>query len=233
MCANGHSSHCHCKVTPKRSCSVRAWSYDHKTSTPSNTTLNTVTWLSVTRDEAWIYWTVLRLVTTHSHVAWQWFSDSGRFPSSRFPNCPRTSGTNFSFLTNTTPNWLNQQHQSSKLLLVLASTVVFCFGPHRDPWPYICFFTLLRVLKWCPLFDKRRGLATTGHSPSTGEWINDQSPYVAPVPIAQKTCLPLLHVFLFQGNMLTELFPSNGCVLSFVYIAVTWQWLCMWHYKQT
>jgi hypothetical protein len=32
-------------------------------------------------------------------------------------------------------------------------------------------FRLLRVLKWGLLFDKRRGLTTTGHSHSTGEWL--------------------------------------------------------------
>jgi hypothetical protein len=30
---------------------------------------------------------------------------------------------------------------------------------------------LLRVLKWGLLFDERRDMTTTGHSPSTGEWL--------------------------------------------------------------
>jgi hypothetical protein len=60
--------------------------------------------------------------------------------------------------------------QSSKLLLVLTSTVILGFGYTRDPWPHF-FCRLLRVLKWGHLFDERWGLTTTGHSHSTGKWL--------------------------------------------------------------
>jgi hypothetical protein len=39
---------------------------------------------------------------------------------------------------------------------------------------YLIFPILLRVLKWCLLFDVRRGLTNTGHYPST-EWLLSKS----------------------------------------------------------
>jgi hypothetical protein len=53
--------------------------------------------------------------------------------------------------------------QSSKFLLALASTVVLGFRLLWDSWPYFVLSRLLRALKWGLLFDKRRGLAITGH----------------------------------------------------------------------
>jgi hypothetical protein len=39
----------------------------------------------------------------------------------------------------------------------------------RYPWPRFLFSSRhVRVLRWDPLFDERRGLTTTGHSPSAG-----------------------------------------------------------------
>lgn len=60
--------------------------------------------------------------------------------------------------------------QSCKLLLALASTVILELRPHQYPWPYFSLQTL-HVFKWVLLFDKWRGLITTGHFPSTGEWL--------------------------------------------------------------
>jgi hypothetical protein len=57
--------------------------------------------------------------------------------------------------------------KSSKLLLALASPVVLIFRPLDH---IFVLATLLRVLKWDLLFEERRGLTTTDHSPSTGEW---------------------------------------------------------------
>jgi hypothetical protein len=53
--------------------------------------------------------------------------------------------------------------QSSKLLLVLASTVVLGIGPRRYLWPHFCTFKI-SVLK-LGHFDEWRGLTTTGHVP--------------------------------------------------------------------
>jgi hypothetical protein len=52
----------------------------------------------------------------------------------------------------------------SKLLLSLTSTAVLDLGPHDH---IFVLSRLLHVLKWCLLFDKRRGLTTTCHPPST------------------------------------------------------------------
>jgi hypothetical protein len=72
--------------------------------------------------------------------------------------------------------------QSSKLLLVLASTFVLGFGPRRDPWS--CSFQTLRVLKWgLLLFEGWRGLTTAGHSASTGESLFWRSLSVTPIHI--------------------------------------------------
>jgi hypothetical protein len=51
------------------------------------------------------------------------------------------------------------------LLLVLASTVILGIGIYD----IFFHFRLLRVLKWGLLFDERRALTTTDHSPSIGE----------------------------------------------------------------
>jgi hypothetical protein len=51
--------------------------------------------------------------------------------------------------------------KSSKLLLVLASTVVLGIGTHDH---IFVLSVLLRVLKWGLLFDEKRAVTTTGHS---------------------------------------------------------------------
>jgi hypothetical protein len=127
-------------------------------------------------------------------------TNSGHSPSSRFPNCPRASDTSFSLLTTVTLNWLSQPLQSSKLLLALASTVVLGFGPRQDPWPYICPFHAFTCFEMGPPLWQEEESVYYWSLPATGEWLNNHSPYVAPVPTAQKTCLPLLHVFSFQGK---------------------------------
>jgi hypothetical protein len=50
--------------------------------------------------------------------------------------------------------------KSSKLLLVLASTVVLGFGLRRDPRPNLCSFQdRVCIWKWDPRFDQRKGLS--------------------------------------------------------------------------
>jgi hypothetical protein len=53
--------------------------------------------------------------------------------------------------------------------LVLASTVFLCFEPQWDHDHIFVLSRLLHVSKWGLLFDKRRGLTTTVHSPYIGE----------------------------------------------------------------
>jgi hypothetical protein len=58
---------------------------------------------------------------------------------------------------------------SGKLLLVSPAQSFFVSGP-IDTHGHIYVLTrLLHVLKWGLLFDERRGLTTTGHSPAIGE----------------------------------------------------------------
>jgi hypothetical protein len=43
------------------------------------------------------------------------------------------------------------------LLMVLVSRVILGFGPHQDPWPYLCSLqSHLRVLKYSLLLDEKR-----------------------------------------------------------------------------
>jgi hypothetical protein len=60
---------------------------------------------------------------------------------------------------------------------------------------FLCFFTgLVRVLKWDLLFNKRRGLTATGHSPCTGEWLPalalSSSPYYSRMYILSPFLFP-------------------------------------------
>jgi hypothetical protein len=59
-----------------------------------------------------------------------------------------------------------------------------------------------------------------------------QAQYDRSCPIISSSCYngtddtAISFVFpLCQGNVSTELFPSNGCLMSLVYTAVTWQWI--------
>jgi hypothetical protein len=63
----------------------------------------------------------------------------------------------------------NRIVQSSKLLLAFASKVLLGFGPLGTHEHIFVVSRPLHVLKWGLLFDKRRGLTTTGHFRSTGE----------------------------------------------------------------
>jgi hypothetical protein len=55
--------------------------------------------------------------------------------------------------------WPNLVH-SSKLLMLLASSFVLGFEPHRDPWSNLCSFQdHSNVLEWGILFDERKGLS--------------------------------------------------------------------------
>jgi hypothetical protein len=58
--------------------------------------------------------------------------------------------------------------RSVKLLLILANTLNLGFEYRRNPYPYIFFPRLLRVLKCGPFFKEGRDLTTTGYSPSMG-----------------------------------------------------------------
>jgi hypothetical protein len=50
--------------------------------------------------------------------------------------------------------------QSSKLLLVIASTGILGFGFQRDPWPnFFSFQDCLCVRKWGLLFNEKKGLS--------------------------------------------------------------------------
>jgi hypothetical protein len=59
--------------------------------------------------------------------------------------------------------------RSVKLLLVLASTSASWLLVPSGPITIIFFSRFLRVLRWSLLFNDRRGLTTTGHSPCTGD----------------------------------------------------------------
>jgi hypothetical protein len=50
----------------------------------------------------------------------------------------------------------------------LPAQPVVVLGPGRTHYHLFVLSRFLCVLKWSLLFDKRRGLTTTGHSPSTG-----------------------------------------------------------------
>jgi hypothetical protein len=61
------------------------------------------------------------------------------------------------------PLW--DSDKSSKLLLVLASTVLLAIASRPDPWSFVYFYSFkyLWVLEWGLFFDERRCLTTTGH----------------------------------------------------------------------
>jgi hypothetical protein len=61
--------------------------------------------------------------------------------------------------------------QSSKLLPVLVSTVVFVFGTRRKPRQYFCSFKTLTCFKWYLSFTERSVLIITRLSSTTEEWI--------------------------------------------------------------
>jgi hypothetical protein len=62
--------------------------------------------------------------------------------------------------------------QSSKLLLVLASTVFLGFGSLRYPWPYFLFCPDFLYGFWNGASASTRGAVfTTGHSPYIWKWL--------------------------------------------------------------
>jgi hypothetical protein len=73
-----------------------------------------------------------------------------------------------------TLNWLTPV-QSSKLLLVLASTVVLGFVPHRDPWQYFSSFRTFMCFEMGPPFRRDEGSGYfCSPPPSTGQsnWLS-------------------------------------------------------------
>jgi hypothetical protein len=66
---------------------------------------------------------------------------------------------------------ITSPEQPSKLLLGLASTVVFGFGPRRDPRPYFCSFQAFTWSEMGPIFRREEGSDYSDHSASTGEWL--------------------------------------------------------------
>jgi hypothetical protein len=126
-----------------------------------------------------------------------------------------------------TPNWLGR---TGKLLLAFANTVVLGslqFSPVNCCWflPAQLFLAsgpvgthdhifvlsrLLRSMKWCLLYEERRGLTTALHAPFTGEsfcwcWASHSFTH------------SFLCMYLLLWNMFTEQLPSNSSLSQFHY----------------